>query len=134
LEGPAIELVDGGRSAPTKLVGRYANGVRVGTWTQTIESSGATIGSFTLDKSGSGVEVVRDAVGHYRRGPVVKGRREGSWTYHDPDGTVVATRVWSRGQFVRETGHPVWDPSMIDPDDVCLMDAGVRPKDGCPAK
>jgi hypothetical protein len=128
-----MELVDGGRSRPTKLVGRYAGGVRVGTWNQYVDDSGARIGKFTLDGAGSGIEIVRDAAGHYRRGAVVKGRREGAWTYHEPDGKVVATRVWSQGHFVRETGRPAWDPPMIDERDSCPREAGAIADDGCPA-
>jgi hypothetical protein len=131
LEGPAIELVDGRRGGATKLVGSYAGGVRVGTWSQYVEGTGTKLGGFTLDAAGSGTELVRDAVGHYCRGAVVHGRREGSWTYHDTDGKLVATRVWSRGQLVREMGRPGWDPPMIDPRDMCPTDGGARTADGC---
>jgi len=55
LEGPAIELVC---SAPTlrstRLVGHYMGGKRVGTWTQFEPKTGAEMGLFTFDATGSG--------------------------------------------------------------------------------
>jgi len=132
LQGHAIELV---ASAPmqhsTKLVGRYVDGRRVGTWTQLDASTGQVLGSFTLDDAGSGIEVIRDQLGHVMRGAVVAGKREGTWTHDDADGRTVATDTWEAGRFVRRSGEVPWDPPMMDPADRCPDTPGDG-YDGCP--
>ena len=141
LHGPAILGVV---SAPglhqTKLVGRYADGRRVGSWTQFTET-GALLGRFTLDDGGSGVEEIRDQVGHVKRGSVVGGRREGPWIYFDRDGRVAMTQSWSGGTLVRSTGSAPWDPcyDCPDPQDKCPDprdgrdgSRGSSDDDGCP--
>ena len=133
LHGPVIELVESAPGQPPlKLMGHYANGNRVGTWTILDEKSGTELGRFTLDEMGSGVEVIRDQLGHVLRGRVVNGKREGAWTYHDRDGSVVATQVWSHDHFVRQTGSVPWDPPMIDPSDKCDEREVPEDVDGCP--
>jgi hypothetical protein len=132
LQGSAIETLE---SAPmqhsTRLVGRYVDGRRVGTWTQLDESTGRVLGTFTLDDAGSGTEVIRDQLGHVRRGAVVAGKREGTWTHYDADGRAVATETWQGGRFVGRTGEVPWDPPMIDPADRCPDTPGDG-DDGCP--
>jgi hypothetical protein len=132
LQGRAIEMLS---SAPmqhsTELVGRYVDGRRVGTWTQLDAGSGRVLGTFTLDDSGSGTEVIRDQLGHVRRGAVVAGKREGTWTHYDADGRPVATETWQGGRFIGRTGEVPWDPPMIDPADRCPDTPGDG-DDGCP--
>jgi hypothetical protein len=136
LEGPATQLVS---SAPqlesTRLTGRFSNGRRVGTWTQSDPKTGAEIGRFTLDDTGSGVEVIHDQLGHSRRGTVVNGTREGAFTHYDHDGTAVATTTYSGGRELRTVGQVPWDPPMIDPSDACpvVADATTIDSEGCPA-
>jgi hypothetical protein len=131
LQGRAIELV---ASAPTehstRLVGQYIDGRRVGTWTQLDPDTGRVLGTFTLDEGGSGTEVIRDQLGHMRRGAVVAGKREGTWTHYDSDGKVVATETWNAGRFILRKGDVPWDPPMVDPADRC-PDPGDG-YDGCP--
>jgi len=132
LQGRAIEIV---ASAPTQrsteLVGRYVDGRRVGTWTQLDPSTQRVLGSFTLDDAGSGTEVIRDQLGHSRRGAVVAGKREGTWTHYDADGRPVATETWQGNRFIGRTGEVPWDPPMIDPADRCPDTPGDG-DDGCP--
>jgi hypothetical protein len=136
LEGPATQLVC---STPqlesTRLSGRFSNGRRVGTWTQSDTKTGAEIGRFTLDDTGSGVEVIKDQLGHFRRGTVVNGAREGAFTHHDRDGTLVATTTYSGGKELRTVGQVPWDPPMVDPSDMCpvVADATTVDSEGCPA-
>jgi hypothetical protein len=136
LEGWAFELLG---SAPklksTQRVGRYANGKRVGLWTQVDAQTGAVLGRFTLDASGSGTEVIRDQAGHTLAGPVVNGERQGTWTYSDRDGSIVATEVWSHDRAERRVGKVSWDPPMMAPEDACptTRAKGEPEDDGCPA-
>lgn len=129
--GTVIEVISGGASASTRLVGTYADGRRVGRWTQYDPKTGRQLGTFTLDVTGSGIESVRDTLGHSRRGAVSHGKRDGAWTHHMPDGTVVARDLWLHGVFVRREGHVAWDPPMVDPNDACPEDGGGG-DDGCP--
>jgi hypothetical protein len=109
LQGPAIlTLVPGVGLPETKLVGAYANGSRVGLWTQYDPVTGAKLGSFTLDEMGSGVEEIRDQAGHMKRGAVLRGKREGTWTYFDSRGKVTATEVWSNDKMLRSSGTIPW--------------------------
>jgi hypothetical protein len=136
LEGAAILIVDG---APreTTLVGKYAGGMRVGTWVQ-YDERGAMLGRFTLDAAGTGVEVLRDSEGHSLRGAVVEGEREGEWKYYGSDGKLAATSTWSRGKLVRQDRPPPWDPPMLDDEDACPKDPEDRDgtaieREGCPS-
>ena len=124
LEGWAREDLSGTR---TVLVGRYAQGRRVGTWTQYETRTARAIGTFTLDAEGTGIERAQDLDGRVLRGAVVRGRRDGVWTFADRDRTVVATDTWSNGRYIGRTGRAPWDPPMVDPADLC-HDAG---EDGC---
>ena len=80
--------------------------------------------TFTFDADGSGVEHV-DA--HALRGAVVRGQRDGVWTFSDRDGVVVASESWSHGTYAGRSGAVPWDPPMLEPSDRC-GDAG---EDGC---
>ena len=135
LDGPAIQLVSAGAQPSTRLVGRFAAGKRVGTWNQFDARTGALLGRFTLDEAGTGVEILHDALGHSRRGTVIAGRREGTWTFQDADGTVAATEIWSNGTLVRQIGRAPWDPPMLDPSDACPEEpaTNAEDRDGCPA-
>jgi hypothetical protein len=134
LHGPAVQRVSAGAQPSTRLVGRFASGKRVGTWNQFDARTGAPLGSFTLDDAGTGVEVIHDALGHAKRGTVIAGQREGTWTFQDADGTIVATELWSQGALVRQNGRAPWDPPMLDPADACPDAPAPNPedRDGCP--
>jgi hypothetical protein len=134
--GPAIETLESAPGQPsTRLVGRLDDGRRVGTWTQydapAPAGTGRVLGRFTLDDAGTGTLEIRDQLGHLRRGRVVAGDRDGTWTDYDAAGTPVATQVWSRGKLIGGTGSVPWDPPMIDPSDQCPDDPGPD-ADGCP--
>jgi hypothetical protein len=134
LDGPAIQLVSLGAQPSTRLVGRFASGKRVGTWHQ-LDGKGALLGSFTLDNAGNGVEIIHDALGHSKRGTVIAGRREGTWTLQDAEGKISSTELWSKGTLVRQIGRAPWDPPMLDPADACPDEPATDPedRDGCPA-
>jgi hypothetical protein len=132
--GPAIESVC---SAPdlesTRRVGHYAHGRRVGTWIQYDRRTNAEISRFTLDESGTGIEMIRDQLGHSLGGAVVNGERDGDWTYRDRDGKLVATSTYARGKLIRLAGPVAWDPPMLSPDDACpAVHAAGAVDDGCP--
>ena len=126
--GPAVELVSGAATGggTSTLTGRYVDGVRVGPWTQRDAQSGATLGTFTLDAAGSGVEVIRDRLDRTRTGTLARGRREGRWIYRNASGTIAAVEIWSHGKLVGHAANLPWDPPLLDRDDAC-GDAG----DGC---
>jgi hypothetical protein len=138
LEGPAIELVASAPNLPsTRLVGHYRDGQRVGTWTQFDPKTGAPLGLFTFDASGSGIEVIHDQLGHARLGQVVNGKREGAWAYQERDGTTVATWTYASGKLVGTAGRAPWDPPMgPDPSDACpvVPDADAFDEEGCPER
>ena len=121
LEGWAREEL---AATGTVLEGRYAPGMRVGTWTQYDARTSRALVTFTFDADGSGVEHVD---GHALRGAVVRGQRDGVWTFSDRDGVVVASESWSHGTYAGRSGEVPWDPPMLEPSDRC-GDAG---EDGC---
>jgi hypothetical protein len=128
LDGPTVEFI-----GSTRLRGRYVAGHRVGTWTQVDSKSGAVVGAFTLDDTGTGWEILHDGLGHSIRGTVVMGRREGVWSIQDADGKVVAIEVWSRGRRVRQTGEVPWQRALLDGREACAVDGGAPPENnGCP--
>jgi hypothetical protein len=136
-EGPAIEYFGGAQGhGSTKFIGRYAHGVRVGTWTQYDSKTGARLASFTLDAEGNGTEDFRDQVGHRLVGRLNRDERDGPWTYFDTNGNAVATHVYAKGTVVRGTGAVPWDPPMLDPRDKCPTEPEGRDSptdlDGCP--
>jgi hypothetical protein len=135
-EGPAVEYYAGAEGrGPTKLVGRYAKSVQVGTWTQYDVKTGRILASFVLDANGSGTEDFRDQVGHRLVGRLSRGQRDGEWTFFDSSGTKVAVEVYSKGKWGKRSGTVPWDPPMLE-DDACPTHAEDRrpgiDTDGCP--
>ena len=126
LHGPAYAYVDGGCAR-----GSFRRGVQVGVWQQW-SGRGALLGRFDLGADGTGVETRWYDDGTLEwRGPWVKGKRHGTWTYWR-GGAVSMVEEWERGRVARSEGAH-W-PSEIDEVDACpeLDAATADDEDGCP--